>query len=667
LISGAYQWSEQHNEKLLLKKRKNLNSEIARIKANLEQALNVDAALIRATGAYIAVHPDISQADFDVFCERLLKNKSQINNIAAAPEGVVRYTYPYWENRKAIGLNLLKYEEQKASAIQASKSGNIVIGGPIRLIQGWDAFIGRLAVETQTANGKDKKFWGLISAPISIDKVWKNTGFFELANTYRIAMRGKDAKGAGGEVFFGEESIFSKPDHKATVQLPAGSWQIAAKFHPRQLQKVVPWGPWLSTWGIGILLFLLIYAVDKARRDQDIYEKTLILAKEKAEQGEKTKSEFLASMSHEIRTPMNGIIGLTDLLMSENLNDDVKKGLSTIKNSGRSLMIILNDILDLSKINAGKMNLEATPFNLENTLIDLERIFNHSAQNKGLHLNIHPITYESEITKTQWTGAILGDVYRFNQILSNLINNAIKFTEKGGVDVHTKILDTDEVLISVMDTGIGITPEQQKNLFQDFNQADQSITRKFGGTGLGLAISKKLTQLMKGKISVSSETDKGSTFNIYIPIHTKDIKFKATTKEKPQTLNVDLSHTKILLVEDNPVNVKVMQKMITKLNGHCDIATDGRDAVDMALKKPYELILMDIQLPHMNGIDASELILKDHTHNNTPYIIAITANVDLEYRERCTEIGMQDFASKPITFTNFKAHLQKFFESQEQS
>ncbi|SBS38911.1 Aerobic respiration control sensor protein ArcB [Marinomonas spartinae] len=395
-----------------------------------------------------------------------------------------------------------------------------------------------------------------------------------------------------------------------------------------------------------------------ASRFRDM-SKDLEKEKQAAERTSKVKSEFLANMSHEIRTPMNGILGMAIQLSNTNLAAPQKEMLDIITSSGESLLVIINDILDLSKIEADKIELEKRPIDLNALLKSLEVLFQGQANTKGIRLSVQTFPINEEIV-------FLGDETRIRQILMNLLGNAIKFTDQGEVTLTARIkVDLGKrlvLLFSVTDTGIGIEPNNIEKLFDAFSQADTSITRKFGGTGLGLTITSKLLHLMGAELKVESEEKKGSRFFFEIETEKGIIETPKIQPEKNenQSENIDYSSFNILVAEDNKTNQVVMRGFLSNLKiASVIVAEDGDQAVNLCENHVFDLIFMDMQMPIKDGLQATIEIKKMNDYRDVP-IIALTANVFEDDKIRCAEAGMCDFVGKPISFPQLESVIKKW-------
>ena len=400
----------------------------------------------------------------------------------------------------------------------------------------------------------------------------------------------------------------------------------------------------LSGPGGGMLLFLAGGIV--------LYGRNLVVARREALQASVAKGQFLATMSHEIRTPLNGVIGFSSLLLETRLEAEQRDYVGIILKSADSLLTIVNDILNFSKLESGKIELEEIEFFPREVIKDCLAIIRPEASRKKIltRLEFNP----------SCNSLLLGDVNRFRQILGNVLGNAVKFTEKGEVAVIASCLpgpspSVEILVIEVRDTGVGMSPQQQGKIFDAFTQADASTTRRFGGTGLGLSISRRLTELMGGTIGVSSVPGKGSTFIIRLPFRIA----KAPCPTLPPTLAdavtlqrvADLAEThplEILLAEDQQINQRLFVLVLKKLGYHAGVVADGQAVLEAVHSHLYDVILMDVQMPVMDGCAATRTLRTTLPPDRQPWIIALTANVLEAEKERCLAAGMNDFLTKPL-------------------
>ncbi len=404
-----------------------------------------------------------------------------------------------------------------------------------------------------------------------------------------------------------------------------------------------------------------IYATAMDISQQVAIEEKLLLAKEAAEQTAAAKAAFLANMSHEIRTPLNGVIGMLDIVVQQPLAAEIKQQIQTAMDSGKNLLAIVNDVLDFSKMSAGKLNLELIDFNLNQLMQEVLDAFRYLANQKQLDL-----IFESNATEASW---LKGDPLRIKQVITNLVGNALKFTQQGGVTLKVVLQPKDDanlLCVQVQDTGIGLDTEQQTRLFQAFTQADISTTRHFGGTGLGLTICQELVSLMAGEIRVESEPGHGSTFEVRLSLPT-GVPKQATQTVLFSAQRHNLTHIKILLVEDNEVNRHITKAYLAQWGCHIVVAENGAEAIAQlksAQNKEVDLILMDCLMPIMDGYEAAKRIRHGEAGVNWQQIpiLALTANAMSEDRQRCLAAGMDDYLAKPFNQADLSAAIGRLLE-----
>lgn len=414
-------------------------------------------------------------------------------------------------------------------------------------------------------------------------------------------------------------------------------------------------------WGIILICLILLtaagmlwFVMSRIRRQQQLILE-LDRSEKKIREIAMIKENFMTNMSHEIRTPLNAILGFTNLLKSRKLDESSTEFVGSIQKAGENLLTIINDILDLSKIEAGMVRIESNPFSVRGLLHSIQTLFSEKVKEKKLVL-------QGEIA-SDVPDTLIGDATRLTQILVNLIGNALKFTEKGGIVISVSNRQSDgniiQLAFAITDTGIGIEPNKLASIFDRFNQAEDSITRKYGGTGLGLSIVKDLVILQGGDISVESEHGKGTTFRFFIP-------YAIASRQMPIPDSIDISQfrittnneVKILVVDDNEMNRSLMKHLFTEWELAFDMASNGMEALDSMKKNRYDLILMDIQMPEMDGYTATRVIRKE-MKLEVP-IVAMTAHALAGEREKCLSNGMNEYISKPINEKELYQLINRF-------
>ena len=622
----------------------------------------------------------------------------QLITAATRPEYVaVRYIVPLANNQPAVGYDIYSEPIRQAAIERARARQTMAVTAPIRLVQEQQPRVGVLELLPVTGNPAP----GVRDAGQQIGFA---VGVVKVDEMAEIATRGQVPSGLRFQLSDpaappGQHLLYQSDPAGGTPATPtAPQWQTGLRMGDREWELTVTptpdyWQqrrPWLA-WAVGVagLMFATLLqvlmlgmtgrtAVIQRYRDQledqvaertgqladtnrDLERLNLELAERsrQAEAANRAKSEFLANMSHEIRTPMNAVLGLAQVLERDTLAPEQRQMVQRIRSAGRTLLGIINDILDISKIEAGQIRVETRPFELLPILAQIESLMGQMARAKGLAFGI-----ETPPLLANW---LHGDPLRFEQVLVNLVGNAVKFTHRGWVQLRVRQQDlgSDRVLLrfEVSDTGIGIAPEHLATLGQPFTQADSTITRRFGGTGLGLAISKHLIELMGGTFSCDSTLGVGSTFRFELPcaLATPDEVPQAPVAPVAPTLGPRLCALHYLVVDDSHMNRDVVERALKREGARATLAADGRQALEFLRAQPqgFAAVLMDIQMPVMDGLAATRAIRDELDLVELP-VIAFTAGVLLEQRQAARDAGVNDFLSKPVDLNELVTVLQRW-------
>ena len=484
------------------------------VRSDIERELNKSLFQLGALAAYISTNPDIKDEGFNVFIHNLLQQKSHIISIGAAPDMVVSYVYPYEENKSVLGLDYRKTEGQRELAFLAKDTGQLVIAGPLMSVQGKNVLIVRAPVYlTEDRNGRPAgSFWGLVSGLIDARELFETIGVKN--RDYDIAIRGRDAKGHAGDVFYGDPDLFIDATEMLSIPIPGGSWQIAAipkfKYYTESREIAL-----IRLISLFLCLSVITFAVFRLRylKEREGERRKLEVALRDAEKANRAKSEFLANMSHELRTPLNAIIGFSDLISSvaENVDSKYKVGeyAVDINQSGHHLLAIINGILDLSKVESGNFTTSVEPVYIQDTAEQTLRMMRNSIAKAELDV-INNIPDDLP--------PVLSDERMVKQIFLNLLSNALKFTPEGGrITLSAEVGKDGKVKVILVDTGVGMSEEDLEIALQPFGQTDSYLVRRQQGTGLGLPLVKAFVELLDGEFFIESQVGVGTEITMIFP------------------------------------------------------------------------------------------------------------------------------------------------------
>ncbi|NJN60762.1 MAG: response regulator [Coleofasciculaceae cyanobacterium RL_1_1] len=609
-----------------------MQQHLLQVQSSIERTLNQRLSILVALAALVESHAQQNRLDsqrdsqrdlelgFQALAAAIGRQVDSVLDMRLAPAGIVTYVSNPTDSRQVIGFDILTNPQRKDVAISTIQQRTLNLAGPAWLMPGWEAVIARLPIfipgafdpQVYIENGRVQPddpllqqippdFWGFAVVLIDTDMLYREAGLDHLPSGYHYALRGRDGTGAQGEIFWGDKTVFDQPSYTIDIVFPNGKWVLGVRS-----VKGANWTSTLVILGLGSLLSgALSYAAYLNRRSKDI-----------AEANSQAKGDFLAVMSHELRTPLNGIIGLTDLALHSRQEADRFYYLEKIQASSQLLLRLVNDVLDFSKLEAGKFTIISTPFLLDDVFASLRDLLALQAAKKDLELIFH--------ISPDVPNQLIGDSLRLGQILINLVANAIKFTDSGSITLIVDRLPTStdraRLRFDVCDTGIGLTSAQISTLFQAFTQVHDFATRPYGGTGLGLTICRRLLDLMGGTITINSESGRGSRFRVCL-----DFDLPATTATTAMTtptepnnalnqLHLDNLETTLtsqkdkrcLVVDANPNTGQAIATMLEGFGLQVAVTDSGAAAIDSLLaaeNEPFNLLLIDDAMPEMSGYE----------------------------------------------------------------
>lgn len=791
------EWAHQDQLLYRAKLEQELIERVSMYRGQLESSLNSRLHLVHGLAGYVRAGGALDEERFQRFASKLGSSLDNVRSLQLAPNGIVKHVWPREGNEAAIGHDLLGDPERRAAAEAAIAARRLWVAGPLRLLQGGVALIGRQPIFTALeGDGAKERFWGFATILVDMPQLLEEVGIRASDGVFRFALRGKDAMGSRGEVFMGDLTVFETEPAIAEITLPAGSWELAGiRTDLLESNIGVSIGIAIAAGAGSVLLGLLVFfllrlphalhgavaaataalersesrfrdaiealpdgfvifdendrlvmsnenyrrmydvnrpalqegqffqdiirygfhndqyavesdadverliqdrlsahadpgrpfeqklhdgrwirVVESRMRDGGIVgfrseitelknkQQELKLAKEKAEDANRAKSEFLATVSHEVRTPLNGLLGMLDVLKDDPLlNESHRLQANTAYESSQHLLDILNQILDLSKLESGTLELEPERTQVRSVVEKVVALQESVSKRKGL-------TISSKVSRNvpDW---VITDSMRLRQILHNLLSNAVKFTDHGSVSLKVESHARNDEFIclgfTVRDTGIGFSGDDTERIFDKFTQLDSSATRRHEGTGLGLTICRSLIRMMDGDIKAEPNPDGGAIFRFDIQVEIAEPETSPVTRTGPYPISAtcDASPVRVLAVEDSLTNQMVLEFMLKGTVYELDCVDSGQKAIEALSGAPYELVLMDISMPGMDGIEATRRI-RVMSLASQPPIIALTANAMAGDRERFLEAGMDDYLPKPIVKVQLLKKLT-YWTSQE--
>lgn len=656
LETGEVQDKKQYEKSQVLHAAQNLRTNLV---TELIQAVNILFGL----RAIIESEPTISQEKFEKYAASIKRTNRSIRSIAAAPNLVVRFVYPLKGNEASLGLDYRTAPmAQRAAAFRTMREGRSIIAGPVRLVQGGEAFIVRIPVYL-TGEGGSLQEWGLLAAPIDVDILYKEIGLPAIAETLDVAIRGRDGLGSDGDVFYGNEALFSAKADSVLLdmELENGAWQIAVKpkngWDANSLNHVFLRVSFMVTFAVFGLTW--IAAIGYFSERIQARNRQLIAFRE--------KSEFLEILSHEIRSPLQGVLGAQKFLLENGINSPMRSVVEEAHQAGEYIYGLINDYLDLQRAESEGLSIYLTPTNIRETIEKSFKIATVGKKSSSLAVNFYIDENVPEL--------LYLDHAKMIQILVNIIGNALKYTSRGFVSVGGSYMENGAppiLTLKVEDSGIGIDRKELANLFDRFTRSENGERKT--GSGLGLAIVKSLVEAMGGVIELDSELGKGTTFVVKIPaeipsandMQREKLKISASEEhlagEKRKEL---LKDARILVADDVVVNRILINAMLAPMVGNVTMVEDGLQVLEELKSNEYDIVMMDVHMPNMNGIDATKRIRNRRKYRAIP-IIGLTGDEAPENHKRLFAVGMDAVLVKPINLEPLLQRIEAVYLSHKE-
>ncbi|MBO6825037.1 MAG: response regulator [Sneathiella sp.] len=610
-------------------------AETLRSKINLRIARDIH--ILYGLRALIETNPDFTQEEYSRFAASVKEHSPGILNIAAAPDLIVQYVYPFEENKAALGLDYRTAPaEQRRAVFQTVRQGRPIIAGPVKLVQGGEGIVLRLPVFSIGTNGK-KLLWGVLAAPVDLQQIYTDIELTSYLEEYELSLRGKDGLGRNGEVFFGDGDLFRPSVQAVRMDVPLlnGTWALSMK--PKggwpTIEQISPYiqAYFLGGFVLSAILFIFVSGYFRQR----------IEARRQTDRTVREKAEFLEILAHEIRSPLQGVLAAQRYLLDNGLDRRFRELVNTAQETGDYIVSLINDYLDLQRAENNNLKINPAPTDVRDLVsntIDMVTVMN---QNEGVSLI-------SDVSESVPEFLML-DAKKLRQILVNVVGNSLKFTDAGYVRVRVRHnLDEADprLLLQIEDSGIGIPPEALETLFDRFTRSEESEARQ--GSGLGLAIVQSIVDVWGGEIDVTSQVGEGTIFHIEIPAEIlSEQDTDGYRHENEPREHSDYSHLRVIVADDMLVNRALLQALLTPVVASITIAEDGHGVINALESQEFDLLLLDARMPNLSGVEVARQIRGDSRWRDLP-IIGLTGEESNSSHQEMIDAGMDRVLMKPV-------------------